>query len=455
MIKIIKQYIDEHHLIPAGIKTVYAAVSGGIDSCVMLEILYQLRKEYAYNLVILHYNHGTRGKESQNDEYFVEQLAEKYGLKIIIGRLKTKSVKISETYLRDARLKFFEKHVQVKNSSRLATGHNLNDNVETFIMRMAKGSRLKGLLSIRPSRGIYIRPLLAIDRQKIFEYARSNQLDFREDIANRDVTILRNNIRHEIIPYLEKSLSVDLKQNISRIIKDLYRYHTIYEQKLQEVIRNVTKITKTGISLHRKRYLMYDESIRRGLIEYCVSGVYPLNYKVSDRNLLIWDDFIAQAQVGKNLLFLDEGVAIAERQYIMFGHVPREKKEIYKLKLGVSTSISKSYRIRFQQVDKEKVTYSTDNTIEFIDGDKSGPLLTVRFWKAGDSFHPLGMSNKRKLSDFFTDLKINNMLKKNIPLVCKGNDIVWIAGYRLDDKYKISDKTKKIYKLEIKNTGRS
>ncbi len=454
MINTVRQYVKEHQLIPARVKTIYAAVSGGIDSCVMLDILSQLQQEFGYRIIILHYNHATRGTESRDDELFVENLAKKYRLKIVIGRMNGRPVKISETFLREHRLKFFEKSIAGKNDCRIATGHNLDDNIETFLMRMAKGSRVKGLLAIRPARGYFIRPLLNISRKNIIEYAKNNNLDYREDLSNRDITILRNKIRHKVIPYLEKAFTTDLQQNIPRIIEDLYRYYAIYEDKLHEAIQNTTKKTISGISLHRKRYAKYNETIRRGLVEYCISNVYPLNCSVSDRNLAIWDDFISQVQVGKNMFFLEDGIAIAERQYIMFGNTPRHKKETFHLKPGVPASVSDMYQIRFQKVEKDKIIFTNENNVEYIDGDKSGKSLFVRFWKKGDSFHPLGMSHKRKLSDFFTDLKINTMLKREIPLVCKGDAILWIAGYRLDDQFKISPGTKIVYKLELINLGK-
>lgn len=316
-------------------------------------------------------------------------------------------------------------------------------------MRMAKGSRVKGLLGIKPCRGYFIRPLLQIDRNSIISDAKKNNLTYREDSTNRDVAIIRNNIRHRIIPYLEAEFSTDLTVQIPKIIDDLYKYYDIYEEKLSEVIQNITKKTKTGISLHRKRYLLYNETLRRGLLEYCISSVYPVNYKISDRNLALWDDFISDAQVGKKMLFLENGMAVVERQFIMFGKSQVEKSETIIIRLGESVEVLDSYQISFEKIEKEKIKFTNDKAVEYIDGDKSGELLQVRFWKKGDSFQPLGMSNKRKLSDFFTDLKINTFLKKSIPLICKGDRIIWIAGYRLDDQFKISPETKTVFKLEL------
>ena len=449
MINKVREYIKNNHFLSDQVKTVYAAVSGGVDSCVLLDILVKYRSEFDYKIIILHYNHGVRGTESNRDEQFVESLAEKYDLEIVIGRLSGKPAKMTETYLRDKRLKFFDTTIVNKKACRIATGHNLDDNIETFIMRLSKGSRLRGLLGIRPARGIFIRPLLDVARKDILVYAQENNIEHREDATNQDTKILRNNIRHKIVPFLEKSLESDFHQNIPKIIEDLYRYYAIYEDKLQETILISTKKTKTGISLQRKRYLMFNETIRRGLVEYCISNVYPLNYKVSDRNLAIWDDFVANAQVGKKKIFLENGVAISERQNIVFCKYLTDKKETQQLKLGTSVRVSETHQIKFQKVKRENVSFTNDKNIEYIDGNKSGTSLKIRYWEEGDSFHPLGMTNKRKLSDFFTDLKINTMLKRDIPLLCKDEKIVWISGYRLDNRFKVSVDTKTVYKLEL------
>jgi len=449
MIEKVAEYISRENLIPAGAKKIFVAVSGGIDSCVLLDILYRLRNEYGYSLEILHFNHHTRGSDSLADEKFVESLAEKYGVNIKIGQIARPLLKISETYLREQRLKFFTRHLNRNPAVLLATGHNKNDNVETFLMRLFKGSRTKGLLAIHPRRGQYIRPLLGVTRSDIQLYAQNYKLKYREDKTNLDTSILRNSLRHKILPDIAREMDVDIYENIERVITDLNHYIAIYDDKLREAVRQVTKRTKHGFALNRKRYFLFNRALRRGLIEYCISQVYPLNYTVSDRNLSVWDSFIAEAQPGKKMTFLDTGEALAERQIIVFGQFKPARRQSYTLRLGSSVNIEDRYRIAFKKSGKTEVEFSHDKHIEFIDGVKSGKNLLIRFWQKGDSFRPLGMKNSRKLSDFFIDLKISTLLKKEIPLVCKGEQIIWIAGQRLDDEFKIARETKIIYKLEL------
>ena len=143
------------------------------------------------------------------------------------------------------------------------------------------------------------------------------------------------------------------------------------------------------------------------------------------------------------------GIPNPERKEILFGDFPLEKNESYSLKLDSEIIIDNKFRISFQQVEKKNVNFDVNKNVEFIDGDKSGQNLTVRFWQDGDSFRPLGMNQKRKLSDFFIDLKLSTRLKKETPILCKQDKIIWIVGHRLDDQFKISDNTKKIYRIAM------
>ena len=282
MIERVKQFIQLHNLIPSNCRTVLVAVSGGIDSCVLLDVLFRMQKEFNYQLKIVHFNHKIRGEASYEDEQFVKELAKKYRLPSQIERLRGRPQSTAETYLREQRLKFFNKALAQTNNSIIATGHNLDDNVETFLMRLVKGSRLKGLLAIRPVQGPFIRPLLMIERREIRNYAKLHHLGYREDITNLDTTILRNRIRHQIIPYLKKELDENLNENIAKVISNLNEHHQIYEQRLKEALPQTVRKTKNGILLSRKRYQQYGIAIRRGLIEYCISAIYPLNYVISD-----------------------------------------------------------------------------------------------------------------------------------------------------------------------------
>ncbi len=272
-----------------------------------------------------------------------------------------------------------------------------------------------------------------------------HHINFREDQTNYDKQILRNKIRHDIIPYLQKEFEPDLITNLRRVMHDMGGHLAIYEQNLEQAIADATKRTKAGISLHRKRYLKYGTVIRRGLIEYCISTVLSVKLFKFRIEICRYGISILRRHIpGKKMTFLENGLAFAERLHVVFGDVPDHRSETYSLTVGKPLLIHDRYKISLTRADKSEVKFHNDKNVEYIDGDKSGKVLTVRFWQKGDAFKPLGMRNFRKLSDFFIDLKVSKVLKKEIPIVCREDQIIWVAGYRLDDSFKVSEKTKDV-----------
>jgi len=449
MINETKHFINENNLLTGENITVYAAVSGGVDSCVMLDILNHLKNDLNFKLEILHVNHNTRGKENIEDEKFVEELAEKYSLPIKLKSLANQAGKQSEVFLREQRYKFFNQILKNTKKSFVATAHNSDDNVETLLMRLFRGSNLKGLTGIYSKRGLFIRPLLTHSRKDIEEYAKLNSILFRDDYTNLDNQFTRNFVRNELIPSISNKFKVDINKNILKTIGDLNHHYSLFTDVLKSAIKESTKNGKQNISLNKIKYSGYNSAVQKGLIEYCISFVQPLNYGISKKNFLLWDEFIKNSKPGKKKNILDAGYAISERKEILFGGFPSEKTESYSLKLNSEILIDNKYKIEFTQIESDKINFNVNKNVEYIDGDKSGKKLVIRFWRKGDSFHPLGMKQKRKLSDFFIDLKFSTRLKKETPIICKNGKIIWIAGYRLDDQFKISDTTKNIYKIAL------
>lgn len=450
MLKRVRQFILSNHLLGGKYHTVLAAVSGGIDSCVLLDLLYRLKTELKFNLMVIHFNHRARGQASRGDQHFVKNLARKYGLQIITGAADRVPRRKNETSLRELRIKFFHQALQKNPGAVLATGHTGTDQVETFIMRLAQGSHLRGLLGIKPLSGRAIHPLLGETRSTIKQYARQRELMFREDRTNKDTTILRNRIRHKIIPGLKKNLGNNVERLITRTIADLTEHYHIYEQIRNDVIKRCTRNAKGVILLNRQKYLQYRSPLRRALLEYCISKVYPLNYNVSDQSLKQWDEFVRAAQSGKKQSFKQHEIALAQRKYIHFGEVSGIPVRRFKLPLGGKAVLDKKRSLYFTRVSSAEVEFTPDRKKEYVDGTRCGSELQVRFWRRGDSFRPLGMQQEKKLSDFFIDLKLDRSLKQRIPLVCRSNEIIWVAGYRLDDRYKITERTKRYYRLELK-----
>jgi tRNA(Ile)-lysidine synthase len=455
MIEEIAQYIQDEQLIPKKNSKILAAVSGGVDSVVLLDILYHLRERFSFNLEIVHFNHRVRGKAADADARFVEKLAEAYHVKIHMGQLDQLPQKVTETYLREKRYQFYKTYLKKDQAVLIATGHNRDDNIETFVMRLARGSGLKGLLSIPPRRDRFIRPLLQETRDTIVAYAKKRSLDFRQDDSNLENQIIRNKIRNVIIPYLQRELNLEIKENLNKSMTNFALYYDLFEKTLQQAIQQAVITSGMQRLLNRERYGKYLPLIKRGLIEYCILSTYPLNYNLSNKNFMKWDTFVTRAAPGKKFIFKKNAVAYAERTHILFGEVPLATKEQYHLTPKNAILIGNKLKLSMHTVSLADVKYAANPAVEYVDGDKSGSNLKVRFWRAGDLFKPLGLGHTKKVSDFFIDLKINIRIKKETPLVCKGDQIIWIAGYRLDDRFKISATTRRVYRLQMQKVDGS
>jgi tRNA(Ile)-lysidine synthase len=252
MIEKVRNFIVHHNLFANGNKIVYVAVSGGIDSCVLLHILFNLHEEFDFELRIVHFNHNTRGMENLKDEEFVKNLAKDLNLKIAIGRNAKAALKMNEGILRAKRYEYFNTLLDKNENSLIATAHNSDDNIETFLMRLLRGSRLKGLVGIKPKRGNFIRPLLSVNRNQIESYAKENKIKFREDISNKDNSITRNLIRNKLIPSIETDFGDSLKKNILKVIEDLTQHYDLYSEQVQQAVKKTVKTSRYGVSLNKR-----------------------------------------------------------------------------------------------------------------------------------------------------------------------------------------------------------
>lgn len=213
LIKTIQNTIFQNNLLEKNSKIV-VGVSGGPDSTCLLDILAKLQKKYSMELIVAHVNYNLRGKDSEQDEKFVRNLAKKYDLKIALLKPKNRDKKNLENNLRDIRYEFFEKVRKQNGFNSIAVAHNLNDQVETFLMRLIRGSGLSGLAGMKYRNGKIIRPLLGTTRKEIIEYIEKNNQSYRTDKTNAEDLFLRNKIRNKLIPYLEKEFNHNIAETL-------------------------------------------------------------------------------------------------------------------------------------------------------------------------------------------------------------------------------------------------
>lgn len=433
MINIVSKFIDEKSLCKSGNKLL-VAISGGADSVALFLCL----KELGYYLELAHCNFNLRGAESDNDEGFVKKLADNFGVKLHLKSFDTQKYadenKVSiQMTARNLRYKWFNELLVDNNLNYIAVGHHKNDDVETFFINLTRGSGLKGLLGIKSKSNNVIRPLLCVSRLEIEAYLSAVKQSFREDSSNKAVKYLRNKIRYELIP-LFTEMNPSIQQTISNEIEILEGVFQVFEEQIEskrkEILKNENGIFKLKIT---------DLQKLNPLNIYLYEFLNP--YGFSEVNQIIK---ALNTQSGKQFFSKTYQINI-DREYILISKISKENVSFeilenqHKIRTPFTMGLSKSTD---REVAKDRVKAK-------LDFDKLQFPLVLRKWKKGDKFMPLGMQTFKKLSDFFIDKKYSLIAKQQQWILCSADDIIWIVGDRIDDRFKITTQTKNVYIAEI------
>lgn len=444
-------FVSQHRLIQPGEK-ILVSVSGGIDSIVLLDLLCELRKQIKMELAVIHCNHKLRGKESDDDEIFVinqakERNLEFYSRKIDVRKFsRIEKISIQEA-ARKARYLFFYEIKTSANFDKIATGHNADDNAETIIFNLLRGTGIKGLTGIpvwRKDQAI-IRPLLFATRDEIRNYANSRKLNYREDSSNLKTDYRRNYIRHKIIPLVQERINPNLTYTLKKTGERFFQ--------LEEYIKRITDTLQDKLILEKKEEefvidLRHLNELPEFLQEYFLRDIAriitdaEINSGTVDTMLSI-----TKGETGSFGSIKKDIILYRDRDRLIFKKIHPLKKYSIPIESG-NTYLIENKIFTITEVKDFKI--SEDPGTEFIDGEKLQRPLHLRPWEKGDWFIPIGMTAPKKISDFFIDHKIPLFEKKSIPLFVSGEDIVWVCGLRLDERFKITDKTKKIIKLSYR-----
>lgn len=433
MINQFTQYIADHHLFDSSGR-ILLAVSGGMDSMVMWHLFDQARYDYA----VLHCNFQLRGEASDGDEQLVTQMAGDLGVKIYTRRFETreyaalKGISI-EMAARELRYEWFEEIRMVNHYDCIATAHHLDDLLETFFINLIRKTGLKGLTGFRPVNGRLVRPMLFASRSDIEKYAKEYNIPFRYDQTNSDIAIQRNFIRHKTIP-------------------DLVTVHPAFRENLAQTIIHLRSVeefflTEVDRQLHRIALHEYDGPAIRisallklphpKLVLYEWLSRYGFNSTVADQLFNALD-----ANPGRQFLSGSHR-AIIDRDAILMTHQLSSEDGVYyveKEDLELFTPLHLSLRM----VGREGLTIDPNPRKAFIDAEKLIFPLTLRRWRQGSYFQPLGMDGLKKISDFFTDQKLSIPEKENIWILYSQEQVVWIVGHRIDHRFRITTATRQV-----------
>ncbi len=452
----IETFIVRYHLIKAN-DFVLVAVSGGMDSVVLLHSLVQLREKYDWKLKVIHLNHGIRGEQAFRDQVFVEQLAGSYGIEAILKCVAVPEFIIDHGYseeegARVLRYQFFEETLAQTAADVIALGHHADDQVETVIDHFMRGSGLRGLAGMAAKREKYVRPLLWATREEIETYAKTHSLQYRIDSTNEMVKYRRNRIRHELIPLLKKCFNPGIDKVVLRtahISREAEEYLVSQAERSFEFCLINSK--KNKIILDINSFLNYFTIIQKYVL-FHILHLWQL-----DQSILTTEKIdcilalIEKQEKGKKFYLTSEVSLHIDQKQIVFMRSTTsacefdiEKNIRYPLPGDVHDVI-----VTEIDVAAVKKLVDVNRCIEYIDAEKITGRLKVRNFKVGDRFRPLNMKGEKKVADFFTDLKMPLHLRGEIPFLVCDTGIIWIIGYQIDDRYKVSEKTSRILKLQI------
>jgi tRNA(Ile)-lysidine synthase len=441
MLNSFKKYIRQNELFDPK-QSVLMAVSGGMDSVLLCHLFQQSK----FSFGVAHCNFKLRGKESDDDEKFVKQLAQNFGVSFYHETFDTstyaKKNGISiQMAARDLRYNWFEEIRKTHHYNFIAVAHHKDDEVETFFINLLRGTGIAGLHGIAPKTNQIIRPLLFTTRTEIEKYIKAHHIKYREDSSNSSDKYLRNKIRHQIIPLL-KEINPQAGQTIGKDIRRIKETEQIVKTYIDGLANVLFKIKNNqkyiSISEIKKLNPVHNilfellkpfgfsgdivEQIIRSLNGISGKQFYSETHRITkDRNQLIIEDL---AEIEKTIA----PVLISEKVR------------------SIRKPVSMSFKKADSKIDLKKFQKSA---IACIDYDKLKFPLLIRKWKNGDYFYPLGMKQKKKLSDFLIDKKIPRSEKEKILVLCSEDKIVWVIDQRLDHRFRITDETKNIFLVTV------
>jgi tRNA(Ile)-lysidine synthase len=456
----LRHFIQHHGL--AG-STLVIAVSGGPDSVCLLHALTSLKNELCLSLHVAHLDHGLRGAESDADAEFVMVLAEGLDIPATVGHADVKALQKArkltiEEAAREARYAFLAGVARDIGTDLVMTGHTRNDNVETILMHIIRGSGLRGLVGLKPLTAMTFdekcvriaRSILDITRADTTAYCQENRLDPRTDSSNLDTSFLRNKVRLKLIPQLEKYNS-DFAGSLLSLSSSAADELEYLDNQAEELGEKSVSIENNLVTIDRSRLKDVDPALLRHLLRYCFEKLPGGLKDVESRH--IEDMLSLRDKPAGSRIDLPHGlVFMAAYDKLWLGReeaLPCPYPSIegeHRLTLSGITVIP-GWRVESKIVG----TFDRDDNplVAHLDMDNFGRSAGVRTRQRGDRFYPMGLGSEKKLGEFMIAAKIPRLWRKNIPVVVTPGGIAWLVGYRLDERVKVTARTKKILKLEF------
>jgi tRNA(Ile)-lysidine synthase len=449
-----QQYIKQQHLFQPKDKLLLA-VSGGVDSVVLCELC----KQAGYDFVIAHCNFQLRGEESERDEEFVRALAEKYGVVFYSKTFDTKTVsqkekKSIEATARDLRYNWFNEligNTQLAKSNEvpavncplpvahwLLTAHHANDNIETVLMNFFRGTGIKGLHGILAKQNKIIRPLLFATKKELVAFADENKLQFVTDYTNAENDFTRNYFRNELIPSIQKVFP-EVEENILKNIGRLGEAEELYNQAI--TLHKSKLLQQKGNEIHIPVLKLQKVQPLATIVYEIIKHYNFTAHQTEEVIALLESESGKYVQSSSHRIIKNrKWLIISPNQTTAAQNILIEEEVSLQFAMG-TLQVKKIINNQFSIINNQQVAQLDAAEIKF-------PLL-LRKWKQGDYFYPLGMQKKKKVSRFFIDQKLSLTQKEKVWVIESNKKILWVVGLRIDDRFKVTDKTKEVLQINL------
>lgn len=409
-------------------------ISGGIDSMVLLHLF----SPHNDNIVVAHVNHGLRPQESAKEEKLVQNYCQSKRIQVEVLHLdgKTNGENI-QIWARNCRYEWFHQLVKTHQLDFIVTAHHLDDNIETLFFNLIRGTGLAGLTGMPLLAEIVLRPLISIPRSDIAQYAEDNKVPYLHDSSNDSTKYSRNHIRKNILPQAA-ILFPNYRHRVERTRKNLISDATLLDELVSNLSKEIMGNEGAYIILDKDKLLSFDHA---DLLLFRMIKRYGFTYDQSRNIILRVHKRSKKFESDSHKLTIETNRFVIQEN-IFESTDNQGNTEIFLSDLPLKLKFN---NISYTLAEKKASSYHAENLIASIDLDNLNFPLTLRKWKPGDFFYPLGMGGKRKkVKDFLRDLKVEYMYKMNVQVLCSRGDIVYVSPYRISENYKVTNATQRI-----------
>jgi tRNA(Ile)-lysidine synthetase, N-terminal domain/tRNA(Ile)-lysidine synthetase, C-terminal domain len=455
-------YVKVHKLIEKK-EHIIVGVSGGVDSICLLFMLKELQSSMPFKISVVHVEHGIRGVESKEDAAFVEKICKENQIHFSqysydIRQLAKQEGLSIEAAGRKARYESFFNECNKLGGTKVAVAHHTNDQAETILWNMVRGTGAKGFGGMEPYKEMeypVIRPLLCVSRRDIEVYLKQNRLSYREDETNGELIYTRNKIRHKLLPYMEQELNINAVYHITALGQNILEMNQFIEQIALYKYRDMVEENESKVRIALDKFLTEEHIIQtyivRQALQYCSRSLKDIGSIHIEQIISL-----ASLQVGKEAYL--PGKILGKREYgsICLGLERNKEQPVEELEKEIRQTVIVpgelkflNYNFVFSKTRKENQKNIQKKYTICLDYDKIKFSLELRTRKSGDYITIHSQGKRKKLKAFFIDEKIARELRNKIPLLCIGEEIIWIVGYRINEKYKVTDETKTILEIQV------